>query len=206
MPGISHLRVWNCLGLSVLGWPSKAHGQRGPNWIWIVCDGAVDVQVKSLSTMCKATILSGKKQTFCGYVNVTGSILDYEWSLYRLQVRSQAGLRCISCLHRELCIYMYLFLEKISCYYLFQINQNGLFFQRSSKSMNYILVSKRWKGVHLQWKNTPILLLSEELPTQIQSRQVWKLVFKAILVFLQSMCIESYLSRSLPLKMEMHLC
>lgn len=45
---------------------------------WIVYDGAVDVQVKSLSKMSKATILSGKKQTFCGYMNIMGSILIYE--------------------------------------------------------------------------------------------------------------------------------
>ena len=44
----------------------------------IVYDGAVDVQVKTLSAMSKATILSGKKQTFCGYMNIMGSILDYE--------------------------------------------------------------------------------------------------------------------------------
>lgn len=55
---------------------------------WIVRDGAVDAQVKSCSIMSKATILSEKKLSFGGYMNIMGSILGYEQILYRQQMGS----------------------------------------------------------------------------------------------------------------------
>lgn len=130
------------------------------------------------------------------------------------QIMNKVCIECIwdlrqGCAVYPACLENFVFLGNISCYYyLSQINKNGLFFQMSSKSIKYIFSHQKLQRctLHLQWKNTSILLLLEELPTHLHPRKVQRLVVKAILLFLQSMFIESYLSKNLLLKMEMCLC